>query len=141
MYRHLAVVVVAVGFAGVCHEARAATPENRTWTFATGAEPAVAVSNIAGSIVVEARPGSEVAVQAQIVGGTEADRARWTVEARHDATGVVVRVCCGPCGAERGQCPSAVQVKLTVTAPGGSDTKTVNGFVKVLGRLFVPDVY
>jgi hypothetical protein len=86
----------------------------RSWRFATGPTPTVEVQNISGKVTVTAAAGTEVAVETVTRGGTEADRARWVVEAQADGSSVRVRARCGQDGQG---CHSQAAVDITVWAP------------------------
>jgi DUF4097 and DUF4098 domain-containing protein YvlB len=89
----------------------------RSWKFATGPSADVTVENVSGKIEVKAIAGNEVQVDAVVVGGTEADRARWAVEAQGSGPTVKVRARCGEDGHG---CNSRAHVEITVKAPAGS---------------------
>ncbi|HJZ88265.1 MAG TPA: DUF4097 family beta strand repeat-containing protein [Polyangia bacterium] len=96
----------------------------QSWSFKTGPTPTVNVANILGPITVEGVSGETVTVEATVSGGTDAERARWSVEVVGDGGSVHARVCCGSsCTAGGGQgdrCNDGVLVKLTLRVPKGS---------------------
>jgi hypothetical protein len=97
--------------------ASGAADSARTWRFSTGPTASVEIQNVSGRVTVKAAPGSEVSVETVTHGGTEADRARWVVEAQATGSAVRVRARCG----EDGQgCHSRAAVDMTIAAPPAS---------------------
>ena len=110
-----------------------AAPAPKTWTFKTSANPRILVSNISGSISVEATTGDQVLVEAKVVG---AEISPWTVEASSSGDEVSVRACCGACGEHTSNCGSNHdRVEITVKAPEKSvlRLKSVAASINVRG--------
>ncbi|MCI0571243.1 MAG: DUF4097 family beta strand repeat-containing protein [Myxococcaceae bacterium] len=115
--------------------ALAASPTPSSWQFRTDATPEVSVSNINGSIRVEAGEEDRVTVEARQEGSDE-ERKQWRVEARKSGNTVEVEVCCGPCGKERRHCDDdSVETHLTLRVPRGAELElsAVNADVEVKG--------
>jgi hypothetical protein len=87
------------------------------WSYDVGPAPLVKASNVAGTIRVEAVQGRGVGISAEASGGTDEERARWTVETRGSQSEVSVRVCCGRCGKRGKGCGDAVHFDLVVRVP------------------------
>jgi hypothetical protein len=107
----------------------------QTWNFKTDTAPTVVVDNLAGAVsVVSGAPG-EVAVEARIEGGDEADRARWTLDVKGDRNRVQVRACPGPCdhGTHSGELRSHVLLTLRVPRPAALQVNTVSADVLATG--------
>src|SRR5712691_6102871 len=113
----------------------AAAPQQ--WSFDVGASPLVRVENGVGRIKVEAIRARGVGVTAEQVGGSSAQQARWSVEARGTPSQVTVRVCCDACGARQKHCNGGVQTNLTLRVPEDArlDLSGVSGRVEVTGVL------
>jgi len=110
----------------------AASAAPQSWKFKTGTSPQVSVSNVDGSISVEAVPGGEVSVEATIVAGEENG---WTVEVKQDGPEVHARACCGTCDSHQGgKCRSGkVQFVLRVPPDTKLDVRAVSSDVTVDG--------
>jgi Putative adhesin len=110
-----------------------AAPFNQSWTFTPKGAPRVSVSNINGSITVEAG-GSQVSVQAQ---GDEPDG--FTAEAVEEGGEIRVAVCCGDsCLKGRGShhdinCDGRIDLRLTVPAGTDLSVSNVSGPIRVSG--------
>jgi hypothetical protein len=90
---------------------------SQKWSFDVGTAPLVKVSNVAGSIRVEAIQARGVGVTAEPSGGSEEEQARWNVEVRGSQSQVTVRVCCGRCGSDGKSCHDRVGFDLTLKVP------------------------
>jgi len=86
------------------------------WSFDVGPAPLVKVSNIAGSIRVEAIQARGVGITAEASGGSDEEQARWNVEVRGSQSEVTVRVCCGRCSDGK-SCHDPVRFDLTLKVP------------------------
>ncbi len=132
----------------------AATPAQQSWQFQTNDTPQVEVSNVNGSIRVEATDAKTVSVEVSQE-GSEEERARFPVEVRQEGNDVVAKLCCGSCGKKgMGQScnnpvpthfvlkvprkasleVSAVNAGVTLTGVAGDqEVASVNGRVEVTG--------
>jgi hypothetical protein len=112
-----------------------AAPAPTSRTFQTDATPEVSVSNIHGSIRVEAVDGERVTVDFRQE-GSAGDVARWRVEAHQEGDTVEVQVCCGECGKTVRRCEGgAVKTHLTLRVPKGAqlELSAVDADVQVKG--------
>jgi hypothetical protein len=109
----------------------AASPAPQSWKFQTGRSPQVNVSNVDGSISVQAVPGVEVSVEATVVG----DDHGWTVDVKQEGSVVQARACCGSCDSHpSGRCESGkVQFVLKVPPDTKLDVRAVSSDVTVDG--------
>jgi DUF4097 and DUF4098 domain-containing protein YvlB len=131
----------------------AATPAQQSWQFQTNGTPEVEVSNVNGSVRVEATDSQTVSVEVSQE-GSEEERARFPVEVRQEGNDVVAKLCCGSCGKRMGQScnnpvpthfvvkvprkasleVSAVNAAVTLTGVAGAqEVSSVNGKVEVTG--------
>jgi len=108
----------------------------QTWSYDVGPAPLVKVSNLAGTIRVEAIQARGVGIRAEATGGTDEERDRWLVETHGSQSEVSARVCCGPCAKPiRKGCPGNVHFDLVLRVPedshlelnGASSSVTVAG--------------
>jgi hypothetical protein len=91
----------------------------QTWSYDVGPAPLVKVSNVGGTIRVEAIQARGVGIRAETSGGTDDDQGRWNIEARGSQSQVSVHVCCGPC-AKHGkskECSDGVHFDLALRVP------------------------
>jgi hypothetical protein len=112
----------------------AAAPASQSWKFETDGSPTVTISNVSGSVRVEAGDGKTVSVEVKQE-GDEAERARFPVEVKQDGDEVSVRLCCGSsCGKLRG-CTDPVATHFVVKVPRDSslEVSSVEAPVKVSG--------
>ncbi|WP_257456409.1 DUF4097 domain-containing protein [Archangium lipolyticum] len=112
----------------------AAAPASQSWKFETDGSPKVSISNVSGSVRVEAADGKTVSVEVKQE-GDEAERARFPVEVEQDGDEVSVRLCCGDaCGTLRG-CKDPVATHFVVKVPRDSslEVSSVEAPVKVSG--------
>ncbi len=98
----------------------AASPAPQSWKFKTGASPTVSVSNVDGSISVQAAPGDEVSVEATVVGGGDEG---WKVDVKQDGTEVHARACCGSCDSHQGDRCRSGNVKFVLRVPPATHLK------------------
>ena len=112
----------------------AATPAPQSWQFETDGTPKVSVSNINGSIQVEAVNGKTVSVEATQKGG-ETERARYPIQVEQDGDEVTVRMCCGSCQKKISNCNNPPETHFVVKVPRDStlEAASVNAPVKVSG--------
>jgi DUF4097 and DUF4098 domain-containing protein YvlB len=106
------------------------------WSFGVGATPSIHASQIAGPLSVQAAPGDKAEVEAQWLGGSESDHAKWVVDVKGEAGKLDVRVCCGPCGAhESHDCNDEGDLAITLHVPAASklDASEVSGALEVSG--------
>lgn len=89
------------------------------WSFDVGTAPLVKVSNMGGSIRVEAIQARGVGVTAEPSGGSGEEQARWNVEVRGSQSQVTVRICCERCGDGK-SCHDPVRFDLTLRVPEDS---------------------
>jgi DUF4097 and DUF4098 domain-containing protein YvlB len=110
----------------------AASPASQSWKFKTGTSPQVTVSNVDGSISVQAAPGDEVSVEATIVAGEDSG---WRVEVKQEGSAVLARACCGSCDSlQIGQCGSGkVQFVLKVPVDTKLEARAVSSDITVDG--------
>lgn len=106
----------------------------KSWKFNAGATPELSVENVTGSIDVQGGAGTETVIEADVTGGDEADRARWTFEVTGSGSTVSARVCCGPCNGGS-NCSNRSQVDLRVRVPAGCKlvARAVSADVRVQG--------
>jgi Putative adhesin len=112
-----------------------AAPTPNTWDFRTSETPKVSVSNINGTVRVQATDGDHVQVEARQE-GSEAERRRWRVEAFLEGDDVEVKVCCGPCEEQRRRCDAdSLETHLTLKVPrrASLDISAVNADIQVKG--------
>src|SRR5262249_5788143 len=95
----------------------AASPAPQSWKFKTGATPTVTVSNVDGSISVQAVPGEEVSVEATIVGGEDDG---WKVDVKQEGAEVHARACCGACDSQQGNKCGSREVDFVLRVPPGT---------------------
>ncbi|WP_233166356.1 DUF4097 family beta strand repeat-containing protein [Archangium sp. Cb G35] len=112
----------------------AATPAPQSWQFETDGSPKVSVSNVNGSIQVEAVAGKTVSVEATQKGG-EAERAQYPLQVEQDGDEVTVRMCCGSCSKKLSNCNNPPETHFVVKVPRDSslEASSVNAPVKVSG--------
>ena len=112
----------------------AATPAPRSWQFETDGTPKVSVSNVNGSIKVDAVNGKTVSVEATQKGG-ESERAQYPVEVKQEGDEVTVRLCCGSCSKTISNCDNPPDTHFVVKVPRDStlEVSSVHGPVKVSG--------
>ncbi|MCY1077024.1 DUF4097 family beta strand repeat-containing protein [Archangium lansingense] len=112
----------------------AATPASQSWQFETDGTPKVSVSNVNGTIQVEAVSGKTVSVEATQK-GDEAERARYPIEVKQEGDEVTVQVCCGACGKKLSNCHNPPETHFVVKVPRDSslEASSVNAPVKVSG--------
>lgn len=112
----------------------AAAPASQSWQFETDGTPKVSISNVNGSVRVEAASGKTVSVEATQE-GSEAERARYPIEVEKDGDEVTVRMCCGSCGKKMSNCHDPVPTHFVVKVPRDSslEVSTVEAPVKVSG--------
>jgi Putative adhesin len=112
----------------------AAAPASQSWKFETDGTPKVSITNIRGSIRVDAADGKTVSVEVTQEGG-EAERARFPVEVKQDGDEVSVRLCCGgSCGKLRNcQDPVATHFVVKVPRDASLEVSSVEAPVKVSG--------
>lgn len=112
----------------------AATPAPQSWQFETDGTPTVSVSNINGSIQVDATSGKTVSVEAKQKGG-EAERAQFPIEVKQEGDEVTVRMCCGSCAKKMSNCNNPPETHFVVKVPRDSslEASSVNAPVKVSG--------
>lgn len=115
----------------------ASLADGKVQTFDVGREPRVEIANLAGDIEVFGEERGDVTVKAEREGGTEEERARWTVEVSAASGEVRVEACCGACGRTRRRCDGSgeVKVRFELHVPRGArlDVSTVSGDVAVKG--------
>ena len=114
----------------------AATPAQQSWQFQTNGTPEVEVSNVNGSIRVEATDSQTVSVEVSQE-GSEEERARFPVEVRQEGNDVVAQLCCGSCG-DKGQgksCKNPVPTHFVLKVPrkAALDVSAVNAAVTLTG--------
>lgn len=112
----------------------AATPAPQSWQFETDGTPKVSISNINGSIQVDAVNGKTVSVEVTQKGG-EAERARFPIEVEQDGDEITVRMCCGTCAKKMSHCNNPPEAHFVVKVPRDSslETNSVNAPVRVSG--------
>lgn len=112
----------------------AATPAPQSWQLRTDGTPKVSVSNVNGSIRVDAVDGKTVAVEATQKGG-EAERAQYPIEVKQDGDEVTVRLCCGSCSRKISNCDNPPETHFVVKVPRDAslEVSSVNAPVKVSG--------
>jgi DUF4097 and DUF4098 domain-containing protein YvlB len=112
----------------------AAAPAPQSWQFETDGTPKVSVSNINGSIRVDAVEGKTVSVEVTQK-GDEAERARYPVEVEKDGDEVSVRLCCGSCAKKMSNCNNPPETHFVVKVPRDSslEVSSVGAPVKVSG--------
>ena len=112
----------------------AAAPASQSWTLDTTGTPKVNITNINGSIRVEAADGKTVSVEATQE-GSEAERAKYPVEVKKDEDEVTVRLCCGPCSRTLSNCKNPVATHFVVKVPRESslEVSAVGAPVNVSG--------
>ncbi|HYO54206.1 DUF4097 family beta strand repeat-containing protein [Archangium sp.] len=112
----------------------AATPAPQSWKLETDGTPKVSVSNINGSIRVDAVDGKTVSVEATQKGG-EAERAQFPLEVKQDGDEVTVRLCCGSCAKKMSTCNNPPETHFVVKVPRDSslEVSSVGAPVKVSG--------
>ncbi len=114
----------------------AASPAPQSWKFETDGTPKVSVANVNGSVRVEATDGKTVSVEAKQE-GSEAARAKATVEVKQDGDEVLVRVCCGgSCsGGKSISCNDPADTHFTLKVPRDSslEVSSVGADVKASG--------
>lgn len=108
----------------------AAAPAPQSWQFGTSATPQVSVSNINGSIRVEATDDKRVSVEATREGAGDA-----RIEVKQEKDSVSVRLCCGPCEGHSNHCNDPAPVHFVVKTPRDArlEVASVNASVKVAG--------
>lgn len=94
----------------------AAAPAPQSWQFQTDGSPKVSISNVNGSVRVEAAEGKTVSVEATQE-GSEAERAKFPIEVEQDGDEVTVRMCCGSCGKSFSNCNHPVATHFVVKVP------------------------
>lgn len=112
----------------------AATPNPQSWKFDTDGTPHVEVSNINGSIKVEAAAGNRVDIQASPRGDADKlSRVQLVVEQQGDR--VVAKVKCEGGFFNKNDCPSGVTVDWAVRLPAGAavEVSGVNSEINVTG--------
>ncbi len=112
----------------------AAAPAPQSWQFETDGSPEVSISNVNGSIRVEASDGKTVSVEATQE-GSEAERARFPVEVKQEGDEVSVQMCCGSCSKKHSSCNNPVPTHFVVKVPRDSslEVASVQAPVKVSG--------
>jgi DUF4097 and DUF4098 domain-containing protein YvlB len=112
----------------------AAAPASQSWQFQTDGSPKVSISNVNGSVKVEAADGKTVSVEATQE-GSEAERAKFPIEVEQDGDEVTVRMCCGSCGKSNSNCHDPVATHFVVKVPRDSslDVSSVGAPVSVSG--------
>jgi hypothetical protein len=110
----------------------AASPAPQSWKFKTGATPTVIVSNVDGSISVQAAPGEEVSVEATVVGGEDDG---WKVDVKQEGSEVRVRACCGSCDTHQGDRCQSGKVDFVLRVPPATNLKAhaVSSGISVTG--------
>ncbi len=109
----------------------AAAPAPQNWKFKTGASPTVTVSNVDGSISVQAGPGEEVSVEATV---TENEDNRWTVDVKQEGSEVHAKACCGSCDSHQGgNCSGKVNFVLRVPSDTRLNVRAVSSDVAIEG--------
>jgi DUF4097 and DUF4098 domain-containing protein YvlB len=98
----------------------AASPAPQSWKFKTGATPTVTVSNVDGSISVQAVPGEEVSVEATVVSG---ENDGWKVDVKQEGAEVHARACCGSCDSQQGNNCRSAKVDFVLRVPPGTRLK------------------
>ena len=103
----------------------AAAPSTQSWQFQTDGTPRVEISNVNGSIRVEATDGDTLKVEARQE-GSEAERAKYPLKVEQDGDEVVVRLCCGSCGKKNHDCNNPVPTHFTLKVPRGSSLEVAS---------------
>lgn len=94
----------------------AAAPAPQSWQFQTDGTPKVSISNVNGSVKVEAVDGKTVSVEATQE-GSEAERAKNPIEVKQDGDEVTVQMCCGSCGKSFSNCHDPAPTHFVVKVP------------------------
>lgn len=112
----------------------AAAPAPQSWQFKTDGSPKVSISNVNGSVKVEAVDGKTVSVEATQE-GSEAERAKYPIQVEQDGDEVTVRMCCGSCSKKLTNCNNPPDTHFVVKVPRDSslEASSVNAPVKVSG--------
>lgn len=113
----------------------AATPAQQSWQFQTEGTPQVEVSNVNGSVRVEATDSQTVSIEVSQE-GSEEERARFPVEVRQEGNEVVAKLCCGSCGKSLGKsCNNPVSTHFVLKVPrkASLDVSAVNATVTLTG--------
>jgi DUF4097 and DUF4098 domain-containing protein YvlB len=109
----------------------AASSAPQSWKFKTGASPTVTVSNVDGSISVQAGSGDEVSVEATI---TETEDNPWTVDVKQEGSEIHAKACCGSCESHQGgNCSGKVHFALRVPSDARLHVRAVSADVAVEG--------
>jgi hypothetical protein len=120
----------------------AAAPAPQSWQFETSARPTVSVSNVNGSVRVEATDGNTVSVEAKQEGSDER-LARSPLEVKKDGDEITVRLCCGgSCSEKSNNCkdPATTHFVLKVPRSTSLEVSVVNAEVKTSGIAGPQDV-
>jgi hypothetical protein len=120
----------------------AAAPAPQSWQFETSTRPTVSVSNVNGSVRVEATDGNTVSVEAKQE-GSEERLARSPLEVKKDGDEITVRLCCGgSCSEKSNNCkdPATTHFVLKVPRSTSLEVSVVNAEVKTSGIAGPQDV-
>lgn len=112
----------------------AAPSTTQSWRFDTNSHPEVSISNVNGSIRVEATDDKGVSVE-MTQEGSEEVRARTPVEVKQDGDEVSVSLSCGSMKKRRHACEDPAPTHFVVKVPRDAelDLSAVNASVKVSG--------
>ncbi len=120
----------------------AAAPATQSWNFDTSATPKVSVSNVNGSVRIEATDAKSVSVEAKQE-GSEEERAKFPLEVKKDGDEVSVRLCCGgSCSTKTMNCKNPVSTHFVLKVPRATalEVGVVNAEVKTSGIAGTQDV-